>query len=262
MQHDDGKGLTTETPAINIMSNEDLGSHILAYSNLNPSEGDDRLEKRFASESMVLFEDLKGVWFDLRLAMAWCDAAIRMPIPDGPRVQDLELEIAPRLGLQQALLIGYRRCFTSGVRTRYPQDLLERVLDSFDGEPHALHDWVLASADKYAAHSVSPAEQIVGGVFVHPDSGGVEGVHWSSTRLVISDGQLMNIGTLAERLWVALNERVNELRDAVKAEVEALSPEDRLGLPEAAVAVADQRSAAPTSRPGARSEQRMGRPGT
>ncbi|HTK14322.1 MAG TPA: hypothetical protein VL402_11010 [Xanthobacteraceae bacterium] len=72
----------------------------------------------------------------------------------------------PKIALFKAALITYRRCFTSGVRSRLTRD----DIISLPGEPGEFHDLVRNLTDKLIAHSVNPFEGALAGVAVQDKS--------------------------------------------------------------------------------------------
>jgi len=110
---------------------------------------DESIPFKYNSTKSREYADLLAVQQDL----AWV----------GKMADRLATETDPTIkrALYTAALIGYRRCFKDGVRARMNRS----ELSIFDGGLE-YHDFWISMADKFAAHSVNPFEQIHVGVAV------------------------------------------------------------------------------------------------
>lgn len=94
----------------------------------------------------------------------------------------------PDVDLQDALftaaLITYRRCFNGGTRTILSKSDVTALVESAE----EIHNYYMAMADKFAAHSINPFEQMKTGVFLIDNEFAGTGAFYMRTITVDQNG--------------------------------------------------------------------------
>jgi hypothetical protein len=133
-----------------------------------------------------------------------------------------------------AASLAYRSCFKSGVRVRLEADLLPAV---WTPDQLSLHEALLDIVDKHIAHSVNGME-LLGTTLevaiddtgkVHRGSIGWRGAGIGAFGPVGFDALAMMVETLVGKV---VDVRVALLERALKAQVEAMTDEEVLALPD------------------------------
>jgi hypothetical protein len=124
-----------------------------------------------------------------------------------------EKDILLQDALFTAALISYRRCFASGTRSILSES------DIVDLRPQAkeIHDYYMATADKFAAHSVNPFEQLKTGVFIH-DNEIVGGGSFSMRLITFDKDGLAHWANLINLIMSKLGKSCREMEGAMVAE--------------------------------------------
>ena len=132
------------------------------------------------SEYSATLADLISVRKDIGEARTFVVLLVAMPASTHPSPQDQDT----RAALWKAVVISYRRAFTSGksfakgrARSRYPAD----IVVSLSEPDRATHEAILFEADKHVAHRVDDDRKAadVRVVLRPPHDPQVAGVSWS-----------------------------------------------------------------------------------
>jgi len=158
-----------------------------------------------------LLADLESVANDLRLVV---DITLRLIAGE----KDTLLVRT----LFSAGLITYRRCFNSGVRN----SLKREDLETFQGKPIEMHDFLIAQANKLIAHSVNPFEHTQVGALVCNDK--VIGISTLSAQLILFGYPDMEQWHRLSKLTLEniLLPRIEEARSVALEAVEQLPIQD------------------------------------
>ena len=108
-----------------------------------------------------------------------------------------------------AALISYRRCFNSGKRFR----LEEKHVSSLREQASKIHDYYISMANKFAAHSVNPFEQIqIGAIIIDSN---IRGGGAFTMRLITFDNEGLKHW---EHLIVLLKNKISEIARTTEAD--------------------------------------------
>lgn len=197
------------------------------------SSGDCSLHQ-YSSDKAAELGDLWSRIADLDLAQAALQRLLRL---------DEGSDIALDASLYCAAAISYRRCFSSGVRTR----LRLEIDANLDTEMRAAHGLLLATANKHLAHSVNPFEECKVTLALRRVEGQpvqVMGVTPNLVRLGSHNkGQLERFSALISRVRAMFLEQLSELGSEVATEAAQVPIEELLTLPPVEFAAIDDATA-------------------
>ncbi|TIT53640.1 MAG: hypothetical protein E5W75_00770 [Mesorhizobium sp.] len=156
--------------------------------------------------------DLSGILHDLQRVVSYLDVLLE--------TKDDVIESA----VFTSSLIAYRRCFTHGARTRMVRSDIEALHEN----AAQFHDILMANADKFAAHSVSPLEQFKVGVAVRDNQ--IEAAYTLSMRLAsMSEGDIGYWKFLLSKMIEENNRRGRAAEAALVAEARTRPLKDITG---------------------------------
>ena len=194
----------------------------------------DRSLHQYSSDKAAELGDLWSRIADLDLAKA---ALERL------RSLDEESDVALDASLYCAAAISYRRCFTSGVRTRLRLEIEEHL----DADMRTAHELFLATANRHLAHSVNPFEECKVALLLSRAEGEparVLGVTPNLVRLSSHNkGQLGRFSALISRVKAILGEQLAVLGSEVATEAAQVPIEELLALPPVEFAPIDDATA-------------------
>jgi hypothetical protein len=181
-------------------------------------------EKVFDSPETRTLADLAGIDEDLQSTVAICqklEEAWRQT-PSDPVIIE---------ALSAALLVRYNRCFTSGIRSRLPEELVASLTPKLQ----RLHQIVRDLRDKYVAHSVNPFEEniVIIEVTEFPDSSRLIDVSVDHRRFLgLKPDMVADVRDLAGTLSRYVCERFGIERGRITGIAQDLPLEVVNGLPE------------------------------
>lgn len=165
---------------------------------------------RLETESATRLAHLESVLLDLRYAVRCCHLLVAAA---GGRL-GLDADITG--ALWRAVLMSYRRCFTSGARVRAP---LPR-----DGEHRKWHEAFIALANGHIAHSIDHFEDFQTFALARPedDPARVVGIHVIGiSHQLATPTELFRLHRLLQSVEKATTEEVARLRVAILSEAQA-----------------------------------------
>jgi hypothetical protein len=135
--------------------------------------------------------------------------------------------------LLDSIAIRYRRCFNSGVRAR----LSSYSLACIQADDEGLHNFFLHFADKHVAHSVNGFEGYASAIQVGIDQGdgtirrgGMAGQGYFAVPLSLA--KISSFAELLRKLIPEVQVVHSNVTDRVQGEVDAMTDEELLALPE------------------------------
>jgi hypothetical protein len=132
-----------------------------------------------------------------------------------------------------AALVAYVRCFGEGRPFGLTTEDVRNL--PLQGAVMKFHEWVIEVRDKITAHLEDPFEAAqVGAALSPPGQTGrrVEGIAiFSTSRVLIDDIGVRQLGGLASELAKQTAERAQEQQDAVLADAQKLDIDSLYGLP-------------------------------
>lgn len=184
---------------------------------------------RLTSETAELLEDLVAITHDLAFVRSACVELLGRLPEHGASESDVLVE-----ALFTAILVGYARCFGSGVRHRLTNDDIGAL--HLAGDPIGFSDHARAMRDKHVAHAVNPFEQVAAGVVLMPLEDGaersVQGVAFGQMRMTSWDREsIALLADLATALQRATAKRIEAASETLKSEAQALPVDEVYALP-------------------------------
>ena len=129
------------------------------------------------------------------------------------------------LALWSSAVLAYGRCFSKGKRFALSNDDVKNL--PLHGAVMKFHQWILEERDKLAARAANPAEGAkVGAALSPPEQKDrrVEGiVIFASSREVVDDVGVRQLGGLASELAKQTAERAQEQQDVVLKDAQQLN---------------------------------------
>jgi len=161
-----------------------------------------------------LYADLSGIALDLECTIQLCSQLDEL-FSSG--------QLAPLLveGLEIAAVVRYSRCFSSGVRSRVPTEVLAKL----SPEQQVSHQTFLELRNKYVAHSVNPFEEntVVAWVSDHPEETEIQSVSVHMGRIAsFGAPTVQELKALAQEVLRELQSRIEEERAKVLAHARTL----------------------------------------
>ena len=148
--------------------------------------------------------DLHSMIHDLKHVLAYLKK-----LKDGPD------DDVCKHALFTASLITYRRCFKHGARVRISYNDIQTI----SANAKQIHDYIIAQADKFAAHSVNPFEKLFVGVGV--ENGKVTKiVRASATVEGFKPNSLDQFGGLVSQVLNLLHDKLKVAKDELRKEAE------------------------------------------
>jgi hypothetical protein len=160
--------------------------------------------------------DLFLIGNDLRQVIYCCDRLLE---------EGLDLSGQGRALLDSAI-IRYRRCFTSGVRTK-----LTDLVSSFTPNEQSLHDLVFTMANMHVAHSINDYEQAVTTIHIAQENGKLirGGIGAASSLMAEFTGvQIATLKAMAIKLMDSARALGKALETELIAHVAQLSDDELL----------------------------------
>lgn len=170
--------------------------------------------------------DLAAVHDDLQYVLLCCEQLVTTIC--GPATAPLRLEQHSALveALWTAALVGYRRCFGTGVLTDEDVAGLE-----LEGRVAEFHDGLTELRDHYVSVLVNPREDVSVGLVLGED-GTPQGVAVTSAPFpTIDDTMVRTLGRLTYALRAVVEQRMREAQQEVLAAGLALTPAQLADLP-------------------------------
>jgi hypothetical protein len=132
------------------------------------------------------------------------------------------------LALWSSAVLAYGRCFSKGKRYTLTNDDVRNL--PLHGAVMKFHQWILEERDKLAARAANPAEGAkVGAALSAPEQKDrrVEGiVIFASSREVVDDVGVRQLGGLASELAKQTAEKAQEQQDVVLKDAQQLNLDD------------------------------------
>src|SRR6201997_1473427 len=138
------------------------------------------------------------------------------------------------LALWSSAVLAYGRCFSKGKRFTLSNDDVRNL--PLHGAVMKFHQWILEERDKLAARAANPAEGAkVGAALSPPEQKDrrVEGiVIFASSREVVDDTGVRQLGGLASELAKQTAEKAQEQQDVVLKDAQQLDLDSLYRLPQ------------------------------
>lgn len=149
-----------------------------------------------------LLADLNGIQNDLQDVLEFCNRYQKFFLPGN--FDDIEIEIH-----SIAILVKYARSFTTGVRTRIDNQILNQLSDEYS----EMHRYFMSWRDKHIAHSVNVFEdnQVIGNYEDGKEKEGIISISAQNTKVLgMNLSQVENIQQLVEEVLKLISLKVNE----------------------------------------------------
>lgn len=150
-----------------------------------------------------LYADLSGIAEDLKCTIQLCTKLDELFSSD-------QCDLLLAEALEIAAVIRYGRCFASGVRSRVPAEVLDKLLP----EQQASHQLFIELRNKYIAHSVNPFEEnaVVAWVSDRPEETEIQNV-------AVHGGRIASFGaSIVRELKVLAQAILHELQGQIEEE--------------------------------------------
>ena len=170
--------------------------------------------------SAQVLADQASIISELQFVMDCC----KRLLADLAKPEEERDQLMP-LALWSSAVLAYGRCFSKGKRFALSNDDVRNL--PLHGAVMKFHQWILEERDKLAARAANPAEGAkVGAALSSPEQKDrrVEGiVIFASSREVVDDVGVRQLGGLASELAKQTAERAKEQQDVVLKDAQQLN---------------------------------------
>jgi len=170
--------------------------------------------------SAQVLADQASIISELQFVMDCC----KRLLADLDKPEDERDQLMP-LALWSSAVLAYGRCFSKGKRFALSNDDVRNL--PLHGAVMKFHQWILEERDKLAARAANPAEGAKVGAALSPleqKDRRVEGiVIFASSREVVDDVGVRQLGGLASELAKQTAEKAQEQQDVVLKDAQQLN---------------------------------------
>jgi hypothetical protein len=178
--------------------------------------------------SARVLADQASIIAELQFVMDCC----KQLLPELAKPEEERDTLIP-LALWSSAVLAYGRCFSKGKRFALSAEDVKNL--PLHGAVMNFHDWVIEERDKLAARAANPSEAAkVGAALSPPDQKDrrVEGiVIFASSREVVNDTGVRQLGGLASELAKQTAEKAQEQQDIVLKDAQQLGLDSLDKLP-------------------------------